>query len=156
MLTQTVEYALRAMMCLAAHEGGAQTSVEIAARTGVPKGYLSKVLRGLVCAELVRSYRGPHGGFTLARSIDAISVLDVVSAVEPIPRIRSCPLENPMHSNLCPLHQCLDNALAQLEETFGSTTLGAVVESCATTEGCRALFPTTPITWKDASRDRSA
>lgn len=103
MLSQTIEYALRAMTFLASIDGDASFNSEtIAECTKVPKGYLSKILRDLVVADLIVSQRGPNGGFTLSRSAAKISMLDVVNAVDPIPRIRKCPLGNPAHPPALP------------------------------------------------------
>src|SRR5690349_511493 len=112
MFSSTVEYALRAMMHLASLDGAPETSERIAAQTRVPSGYLSKVMRDLVVADLVTSFRGRRGGFVLARPPASITILDVVSAVDPIRRIDKCPLDNPAHAELCPLHRRLDQALA--------------------------------------------
>ncbi|MBS2018904.1 MAG: Rrf2 family transcriptional regulator [Deltaproteobacteria bacterium] len=123
MLSQTVEYALRAIVWLAAHDDG-QTTQAIAEGTKVPASYLSKVLQGLQRADLVQSRRGVGGGFALARSPRTIRVLDVVQAVDPIARIRTCPLGNPAHgTRLCPLHRRLDDAIASVERAFKSTTI---------------------------------
>ncbi|NUQ01687.1 MAG: Rrf2 family transcriptional regulator, partial [Armatimonadetes bacterium] len=93
MISQTAEYALRAIVCLAAQPEGRLTTPQIAGATRVPAGYLSKVLQLLGRAGLVRSQRGLGGGFVLARPAELISVLDVVNAVDPIQRITGCPLE---------------------------------------------------------------
>jgi Rrf2 family nitric oxide-sensitive transcriptional repressor len=127
MFSQTVEYALRAMMCLASFGGEVVSGEKIAARAHVPGGYLSKVMRGLVVAELVRSFRGPNGGFALARDPGGISILDVVNAVDPIHRIARCPINDPEHSELCALHRRLDSALEYVEQTFRRTTLAEVL-----------------------------
>lgn len=140
MVSQTVEYALRAMSHLATRRGTATTSAFIARATRVPQGYLSKIMRALVCADLVRSFRGPHGGFVLARDIRSITILDIVNAVDPIRRIQRCPLENPAHHTLCPLHKCLDDALAELEQTFRRATLGSLLEDACRRGACRSLF----------------
>ena len=126
MFSQTVEYALRAMMHLASLDGKPVTSDRIALQTGVPPGYLSKVMRDLVRAELVLSFRGPGGGFVLSRPAAEISMLDVVTAVDPIRRIHQCPLGKAEHAGLCPLHRHLDGALADIERCFANTTLAAM------------------------------
>ena len=128
MFSQTVEYALRAVVHLADQAPAARTTDQIAAATLVPKAYLSKVLQGLVRAKLVRSQRGLGGGITLAREPAAITILEIVNAVEPIVRIRRCPLGRPGHgTQLCPLHRRLDSALAMVEEAFGGTTLAELL-----------------------------
>jgi Rrf2 family protein len=141
MLSQTVEYALRAMMYLASIDGAAVNSETVAASTRVPPGYLLKVLRDLVVAGLVKSFRGPRGGFTLAREPASITILDVVNAVDPIRRIDKCPLGNPRHTKLCALHQRLDAALAEIEASFRKTTLADMLAADDAETRCRAMAP---------------
>src|SRR4051794_16199727 len=101
-----------------------QVATSIAEKTRVPAGYLSKVLQALGRAGLVHAQRGPGGGWILAHSPDAISILDVVNAVDPMQRITTCPLGLSAHGKtLCPLHRKLDDALAHVEEAFRSTSL---------------------------------
>jgi Rrf2 family protein len=123
MISQTAEYALRAIVYLA-DQGEARTTQEIAKATLVPASYLSKVMQALSRGQVVRSQRGLHGGFTLAKAPDELSVWDVVEAVDPIQRIRTCPLGLKAHVKLCPLHRRLDDALALVENAFRESTVG--------------------------------
>src|SRR3954451_1771738 len=93
MFSQTVEYALRAVVHLADQAPDARTTDQIAAITKVPKAYLSKVLQGLSRAGIVHSQRGIGGGMTLTKEPKDLTILQVVNAVEPIERIRTCPLD---------------------------------------------------------------
>lgn len=128
MFSQTVEYALRAAVYLASEAGKPKTTKEIADRTLVPRGYLSKVLQAMGRADLVTSQRGLHGGYVLSRSPEEMTVLDVINAVDPIQRIRTCPLGLASHGKrLCPLHKRLDKALATIEDAFGKSTLADVL-----------------------------
>lgn len=128
MFSQTVEYALRAMVHLAyAGQEGCSTE-ELAQVTQVPRAYLSKVVQGLRGSGLLRSQRGLGGGVYLSRPAEDITVLEVVNAVEPIQRISTCPLGIKSHGKkLCPLHTKVDCALAMVEETFASTTLADLI-----------------------------
>lgn len=127
LFSQTVEYALRAAVHLASSGDAPQTNRQIADCTRVPAGYLSKVLQALGRAGLVRAQRGIHGGFTLSRTAEGITILDVVNAVDPIQRITDCPLGLDAHAaNLCPLHHKLDEALAMIEDAFATTTLAEI------------------------------
>jgi Rrf2 family nitric oxide-sensitive transcriptional repressor len=127
-ISQTVEYALRAVVHLASKAPLAQTTDQVALATRVPRAYLSKVLQSLGRAGLVRSQRGIGGGMTLTKSPDRLTILEVVNAVEPIQRIRHCPLGLVAHgAHLCPLHKRLDNALATVEEAFARSTLAEVL-----------------------------
>lgn len=128
MFSQTVEYALRAVVMLAGKTPHAQTTSQIAQTTRVPRAYLSKVVQSLARAGIVQSTRGLGGGVTLSKSPDKLTILEVVNAVEPIRRIRTCPLGLAAHGvHLCPLHRRVDDALAMVEEAFGSTTLAEVL-----------------------------
>ena len=128
MFSQTVEYALRAMIHLAGEAPAARTTEQIAGVTLVPKAYLSKVLQSLGRAGLVESTRGGGGGMVLRKTPAEITILEVVNAVEPIQRIKSCPLGIATHgTRLCPLHKRVDNALAMVEKAFGGTTLAEVL-----------------------------
>ncbi|MHC4992717.1 MAG: RrF2 family transcriptional regulator [Planctomycetota bacterium] len=129
MFNQTTEYALRAVAHLAAGDDQPATTARLAADTQVPAGYLAKVLNDLARNGIVRSRRGPSGGFCLARKATDLTVLEVIDAVSPIQRIHACPLGLPEHVSLCPLHQLLDDALADAEAAFASVTIGELVES---------------------------
>ncbi len=78
------DYAARALLSLALHEGGSgPTSVrDIAERTGLPQPYLEQILLALKGAGLVRSKRGVGGGYVLARPPDEIRLSDIVSSVD--------------------------------------------------------------------------
>jgi len=78
------DYASRALLSLALHEGGGQpTSVrDIAERTGLPQPYLEQILLALKGAGLVRSKRGVGGGYVLARPPAQLTLGQIVSAVE--------------------------------------------------------------------------
>jgi Rrf2 family nitric oxide-sensitive transcriptional repressor len=129
MLSQTTEYALRLVVQLAHHRDVPATIPELARTTRIPEGYLAKVLRQLSRAGLVRSQRGPNGGSVLARAPEAVSVLDVVQAVDPLKRIETCPLGLRSHgANLCPLHRRLDRAIASVEAAFQASTLAEILE----------------------------
>ncbi|MBM4023700.1 MAG: Rrf2 family transcriptional regulator, partial [Planctomycetes bacterium] len=124
MLSQTVEYALRAATYLATVPGQSRTVDQIALATHVPVAYLSKVLQQLVRTKIVASRRGAGGGFTLACPAHKLKILQVVQAVDPIKRITTCPLGLAAHGKrLCPLHRRLDDALAAMERAFAATTL---------------------------------
>lgn len=132
LFSQTVEYALRAVVDLAQNPDAQRTSKQIAKDMQVPLDYLSKVLQGLARAGIVQSHRGIKGGFTLARPAREITILQVVNAVDPIKRIYTCPLGLKAHENaLCPLHKRLDEATAAVEATLADTTLAQVIETTA-------------------------
>jgi Rrf2 family protein len=82
-LTHASIYAVHALAHLAAAgEGRHVISQAIARAWGISEGYLLKTLRRLVSAQFVRSLKGPHGGYRLARPAARITLLEVVEAVD--------------------------------------------------------------------------
>ena len=128
MISQTAEYALRAVAALAAQPDEPMATQRMAEVTKVPAGYLSKVLQALGRAGLVQSTRGLGGGFVLTRPAAELSVYDVVQAVDPVQRIRTCPLGLKGHGvRLCPLHKRLDDAMRMVEEAFRQSNLAEIL-----------------------------
>jgi len=77
------DYASRALLSLALHPSIGPTSVrDLAERTGLPQPYLEQILLALKGAGLVRSKRGVGGGYVLAREPEAITLGQIVSAVD--------------------------------------------------------------------------
>jgi Rrf2 family transcriptional regulator, nitric oxide-sensitive transcriptional repressor len=135
MISRTAEYALRAVVYLAAGVNigrPSQTVGEIATATRVPADYLAKVLGSLSRSGLITSQRGLGGGYRLARAADKISIYEVIQAVDPLQRIRECPLGLEEHVRLCPLHKRLDDAMALIEEQFRATTIAELLRDSQT------------------------
>jgi len=127
-ISQTAEYALRAVTVLASHAGRPLTAQQIAVRTRVPASYLSKVLQALGRAGLVQAQRGLRGGYVMSRPLGELSVLDVINAVDPLKRIDRCPLGLHAHKRrLCSLHRQLDHGIALVESLFGQTTIAQLL-----------------------------
>lgn len=129
MISQTAEYALRAVVWLAANPHKPLTAQQIAEATRLPTGYLAKVLQGLGRAGLLHSQRGLGGGFTLARSPAAITMWEVVQAVGPLRRIIECPMGFEAHGrNLCALHRQLDDTIALIEKAFTACKISKLID----------------------------
>ncbi len=129
MISQTSEYALRAIVCLANSQGGAMTALEIARLGKVPAGYMAKVLMMLSRAGVLNSRRGLRGGFTLAHPASEMTVLSVINAVDPMRRIHTCPLGLEAHADqLCPLHRRLDSVASLVEASYGSVSIMELLE----------------------------
>ncbi|MCE2805239.1 MAG: Rrf2 family transcriptional regulator [Gemmataceae bacterium] len=124
MFSQTVEYSLRAVAHLAKVAPAVVSVREMASAIRVPEAYLAKVLQHLADSNIVVTRRGKGGGAALARRTSDVTLLEVVQAVDPIHRIKTCPMGLSSHgSKLCPLHRHLDTALAAMIDAFGKTTL---------------------------------
>ncbi len=135
LLTQTAEYALRAMACLA-QQGGDTTlrSAELAKLATIPSHYVSKVMRRLVVAGLVQSKRGHGGGFSLARKPQDITFLEILQATDHFMEeqrcafgLGDCDLENP-----CPLHPAWSELRGQLKAWAMTATLDGLKDCSGT------------------------
>lgn len=128
MYSQTAEYALRAMACLAMRPETLVPTPTLAKQTRVPTSYLSKVLQLLASGNLIDGRRGVGGGYKLAKPAAQITLLEVINAVSPVERIETCPLGLPNHGPfLCPLHRKADQAAACVIEIFQGVTLADLI-----------------------------
>jgi Rrf2 family protein len=131
-LSQTTGYAILALSCLVDVEDRWVLSKDIAAATGIPGPYLSRVLHELGRSGLIRAKRGYRGGFALARPASRISLLDVTEAVEGHNWKAPCLLGLTDCSQIrgCPTSAFWERELARIERELRKTTL-AQVGACA-------------------------
>jgi Rrf2 family protein len=121
-ISRGAEYAIRAMLDVAATEGRAQkTTKEVAEHQGIPKVFLPKIVQRLVQAGLLRAHRGPAGGIALSRPPDQVNMRQIIEAMDGPIALNTClilPGECPRES-ICPIHEVWvktqENLLASLE-----------------------------------------
>ena len=163
-ISQTAEYALRAVVWLAQNPGAPLTTQELAEGTRVSVSYIPKVLQPLSRVGILSSQRGINGGYTLNKDPAVVTVLDVISCVDPLDRITECPLKLAGHAGaLCPLHRALDDVVAEVERRFAELTISELLRRST---GLKPLCDTQPAVFdlalptdpKDASapKDGSA
>jgi Rrf2 family protein len=88
-ITAKAEYAMRALLTLAAHDGGPLTADKLAVEQSLPVKFLENILVDLRRGGLVRSQRGSEGGYRLARPAKEISAADVLRLVDgPLAEVR--------------------------------------------------------------------
>jgi len=141
LLSDATEYGLRAIVWLSNQPREPHKVHMIAEATDAAPGYLIKVLQALAKAGVVSAHRGTTGGYALSRDPESLTALEVVSAIDPIERIRSCPLRLAAHaSGLCPLHRRIDDSLAAIERDFAQTTIAELAfHQPAPDQACTAL-----------------
>jgi Rrf2 family protein len=131
-LSQTAEYALRAVLYLAERTAGPPVRVgEMAEALDIPQNYLSKTLHALVRTGVLRSLRGPSGGFSLARPAGRVSLLAIVRPFDRIESRRSCLLGRPVCSDrgACAAHQAWKKTSEQVATFFRATTIADLLGS---------------------------
>jgi len=125
-----VDYALRALLELAASPPGPVPAERLSAAQGIPPKFLENILLELRRAEIVASQRGVEGGYRLARAADQISVADVIRALEgPIASVRGVRPEEIEYTGPARGLQPLWVELrASMREVLEGTTLADLVE----------------------------
>ena len=98
-LSTKAKYGTRAILDLAMHYGEGPILIrDIAQRQGISKKYLEQIVAALKGAGLVKSFRGAHGGYALARDPASIKMSEVVQALEGPLTLVEC-LDDP---SVCP------------------------------------------------------
>lgn len=125
MLSQTAEYALRAVLTIAMEPGGQLGAAQLAERLDVPRNYLSKTLHQLARSGVLESTRGKTGGFRLGRNPERITLLEVVQPFDDITGRRVCLLGKPVCSDhsACAAHLKWKAVSERNAEFFRDTTV---------------------------------
>jgi Rrf2 family protein len=124
-----VDYALRAIMELAAHTDGLMTAEQLASAQKIPPKFLESILAQLRSGGLVASQRGAEGGYRLARPADEISIADVIRELEgPIATVRGArPDELEYVGAAAPLREIWLELRAQMRGVLEQTTLADLI-----------------------------
>lgn len=130
-LPHTAVYALRAVHRIAEEPGGAPVRVaDIATSLNIPRNYLSKTLHQLAQAGVLRSVRGPGGGFQLAKPAGRLSLAEVVRPFLPL-KGRACILGRGTCNDRapCAAHFSWKPAKAGIVDFFGETTVDTMLRT---------------------------
>ena len=128
-LTLFTDFALRALMRLAGEPTRSFATNEIAAEFGISRNHLAKVVRDLADSGFISTQRGAGGGFSLARPPQAITLGEVVRALEGEALVE-CFREDGGNCALLP--RCrLKGKLAAAREAFLRELDGTTLAECA-------------------------
>lgn len=123
-------YGLRALLDLAgSHPGPPVQLRDIAARQGLAESYLEQLMVELRRAGLIQAVRGRGGGFRLARAPEAISLLQVIDAVDGELRLADCPEARECcgRPDFCAIREVWDTATRQLRDRLADKTLATII-----------------------------
>jgi Rrf2 family protein len=132
-LTKRTEYGLIALTHLAGKEGEVTSVREISDSYPIPKRLLAEVLKELCRSSFVASHRGVRGGYSLARSPDAITIGEVVGVLEGHPTLASCESlgahlgERCGVERVCPIKSPIHRLRRDIWDLFDRTTLRDLV-----------------------------
>jgi Rrf2 family protein len=151
LLSKTANYALRALLALARHGGGRHLAAEtIAELTGAPANYLGKTLYALARAGLLRSTRGPSGGFALAVPAEEITIARVVDVFAEPPATSRCLLgARPCDPAApCAAHERWTRIASAARDPLATTTIADLLADSApaVSHAAPSLAPRRPST----------
>jgi len=129
-VSRKVDYALRAVIHLADAEAAERIcSVgEISSKERIPRQFLEKIVQELIHKGLVRSRRGPRGGYVLARPADKMTFRDVIEAVEGPIALNNCTGDHADCSLIgaCGMERIWREGQRRVMDLFESTTIASV------------------------------
>mgnify|MGYP001591375229 CR=1 FL=1 len=124
-------YGMRAMLDLAQHyDDGLVLVKDVARRQEVSERYLEHLFLSLKTAGLVKSVRGAHGGFTLARSPNKIKLMDIISVSEGPLALVDCVVDASVcpRSSKCATRDLWHELQSAMGEVLGNLTLQDLIE----------------------------
>lgn len=119
------QYGLRALIEIGRRDGQAVPLKDVAERQGISQHYLEQIASNLRRAGFIRSVRGAHGGYRLARPAASINAYDVVTALEGSIAPVSCVEDDHVCGShtVCGTQDLWFRVDAALKSVLGSTTL---------------------------------
>ncbi len=129
-ITRQADYAVRAMLYLAKLEFGQRAATsQIAEVQKIPPSFLAKIISQLNIAGLITTSRGARGGVALPKPASAISLLEVVEAIDGPISLNECTISPEMceFSDDCPMHKIWCETQADLVNKLRKTTFSSLV-----------------------------
>lgn len=135
-VSRRVDYGLRAVIYLSNQDSGKSCCLaEVARQQGIPRKFLEKIVQGLIRGGLVKSKRGPDGGYSLARAPSEISFQDVIEALDGPIAVNVCMDEESRCDHLprCTMMGVWNEVQHRIMEVLTRTTLADLQRtSCQT------------------------
>ncbi len=117
LFTRAERYALRCVMLIASRPAGRLTTLEdLSEQQGISKQYLANIMCHLAAYGLVHTYRGLHGGYSLGRPADRITMADIWDAIRSADAPINCIMDNAECPRIdaCPVRRLFENAFGEL------------------------------------------
>lgn len=131
-ITRQADYALRAMLYLSKLEPNQRASTsQIAEEQRIPPSFLAKIISQLSIAGLIHTSRGARGGVSLARTPEAINVLEVIEAIDGPIALNECTnsLDGCPFGEVCPVRPMWCDAQSDLVNRLRTTTFSTLVNT---------------------------
>jgi Rrf2 family transcriptional regulator, iron-sulfur cluster assembly transcription factor len=121
------EYALQAVLYITSKDSNGYTDIkEISAKLNIPQHFLAKILQNLSKSGLLKSQKGPSGGFALSTDPDDITLYQIVVAVDGDGFLTDCVLGLPVcdSDNPCPVHDRWRKLREDIYKMLAAKTVG--------------------------------
>jgi len=133
-ITRQADYAVRAVLYLARMEPNQRAATsQVAQEQHIPPSFLAKIISQLSIAGLLHTSRGARGGVTLAREPEAITLLEVIEAIDGPIMLNECVSENSIcvFDEDCPLRPVWCEAQEELVNRLKNTDFQQLLEQSA-------------------------
>ena len=131
-LSKSFGYALRGILYVSKlHDENRRIQIdEIANNLSVPKHFLGKIMQQIVKEGLLRSTKGPYGGFSLTNDTLTTPLIRLVEITDGVEQFKICVLKLKYcdGSNPCPLHYEMEKLREKLLSVFSQTTIGDLLK----------------------------
>lgn len=142
MLSNSCRYGIRAIVYIASkQQGNNKTGIkQIAEDLDLPTPFLAKILQQLAKQKILKSLKGPNGGFSLLKDQKKITLLEIVKIIDGEEIFTNCIIHNTTCSvvhkrnEFCPLHDDYAKLRSDLKELFRSTTVYDLVKKAGNSE----------------------
>jgi Rrf2 family protein len=142
MFSNSCRYGIRAILYIASKQkGDAKTGIkQISNDLDLPSPFLAKILQQLAKQKILKSLKGPHGGFSLLRDPRKITILDIVKTIDGEEIFTNCIIHNSTCSCVdknkepCPLHENYSKVRSEMITLFSTTTVYELVKKTETRE----------------------
>ncbi len=131
-LSRMIDYGVVVLSQLANRRDILTTAPELAEATGLPAPMVSKVLKSLARSDLVVSHRGVHGGYSLSRGPEEISVAAIVEALEGPVALTACVEASDSHcrvESLCPIRGGWEKVNNAIRDALEAVSLAELIFS---------------------------
>jgi Rrf2 family transcriptional regulator, iron-sulfur cluster assembly transcription factor len=142
MLSNSCRYGIRAIIYLAGKKSITEKTgiKQIGADLDLPTPFLGKILQQLAKKKILKSLKGPNGGFSMMKDPRTITLFDVVTAIDGIDTFTDCVIHNgpcqciDRTKKPCPIHDDYAKTRSEMIELFKSKTIYDLVQKASNSE----------------------
>jgi Rrf2 family protein len=142
MLSNSCRYGIRAVIYIASQpsEKGKTGIKQISKDLNLPTPFLAKILQQLAKQKILKSLKGPHGGFSLQNDPRKITLLDIVKTIDGEEIFTNCIIHNSTcscvdkHNKPCPVHDDYQELRSDLIQLFSNKTIFDLIKKLKETQ----------------------